>query len=233
MESLSKSLHKAIYRSKERETQLRRSSEFLEFAQTAGGFGIFDLDLATAQLSGTPLFFELIGLPYRAISPSRATNGWRPFIPEDFETVVRELSTAISAGGHFRVEYRTLLSTAAYAGWRRGEKCCAMPKACRPGSSAPSPTSPSASDLEDTLRHTTESLNIAQTAAGVATMDLNFAPPQLGSAPTTSTRCWASNPRPALDELGARLARVHPEDLERIRQRPLRDDARRRSRLSL
>ena len=33
--------------------------------------------------------------------------------------------------------------------------------------------------LEDTLRQKTESLNIAQTAAGVATMDLNFARQQL------------------------------------------------------
>src|SRR5216683_2976364 len=42
---------------------LRRSSEFLEFAQAAGGFGVFDLDLVTGQIIGTPLYFELLGMP--------------------------------------------------------------------------------------------------------------------------------------------------------------------------
>ena len=41
---------------------LRQSSEFLEFAQAAGGFGVFDLNLFTDQITATPLFFELLGL---------------------------------------------------------------------------------------------------------------------------------------------------------------------------
>src|SRR5271168_3377010 len=49
-------------------SQFRRSSDFLEFAQAAGGFGVFDLNLANGDISGTALFFELIGLPSRDLS---------------------------------------------------------------------------------------------------------------------------------------------------------------------
>ena len=79
-ESLSRSLHKAIYRSKERETQLRRSSEFLEFAQAAGGFGIFDLDLATgADRPARRCSSSSSGCKY-AMPISCATSGSPPFI---------------------------------------------------------------------------------------------------------------------------------------------------------
>src|SRR4029077_19189176 len=46
--------------------ELRRSTEFLEFAQAAGGFGVFDLDLVTGRIIGTPLYFELLGIPNSA-----------------------------------------------------------------------------------------------------------------------------------------------------------------------
>ncbi len=230
MESLSKSLHKAVYRGKERETQLRRSSEFLEFAQTAGGFGIFDLDLVTAQLSCTPVFFELIGLPYRRLAFTR--QEWLATVhPEDFESVARELSTAISAGGHFQSEYRSLLLDGGIR-WlaARGE-------VLRDAEGLPARVIGTITDisqrkeLEDTLRHTTESLNIAQSAAGVATMDLNFA-----------RRSWVCSDNfyemlgiessTRLDDLDARLARVHPDDVDAHPAGPRRG-GQRRPRLSL
>jgi PAS domain S-box-containing protein len=216
-EALSASLHKVIYRSKQRATQLRRSSEFLEFAQTAGGFGIFDLDLVTAQMVGTPLFFDLIGLPGCDVAFVR--QEWLATIhPEDFESVVRELNEAISAG-RFQAEYRTLLldGSARWLG-ARGE-------VLRDAEGLPARLIGTLTDiserkrLEDTLRHTTESLNIAQTAAGVATMDLDFAHRRwicsdnchelLGIAATAS-----------LGDFDARLARLHRDDLERVRRAP-------------
>src|SRR5450631_175599 len=45
--------------------QTRRSADILELAQEAGGFGVFDLDLVTGDISGTPQFFDLIGLQSR------------------------------------------------------------------------------------------------------------------------------------------------------------------------
>ena len=107
IEILSNRLHKAIIRGRERETQLRRSSEFLEFAQEAGGFGIFDLDLVTGQVTGTPLFFDLLGLAnYTALF---TRDDWLATVhPEDLETVIQKLNHAIATGGSLQAEYRTL-----------------------------------------------------------------------------------------------------------------------------
>src|ERR1700684_3489398 len=70
--------------------------DFLEFAQAAGGFGIFDLDLVTGDISGTPLFFELIGLANRKVCLARGE--WVATIhPEDVESVVLALGSAIES----------------------------------------------------------------------------------------------------------------------------------------
>src|SRR6204780_6021253 len=62
----------------------RRSAEFLEFAQSAGGFGVFELNLVTGIIKGTSLFFELIGLECRDMSLSR--EEWLASIhPQDLE----------------------------------------------------------------------------------------------------------------------------------------------------
>jgi hypothetical protein len=70
--------------SSESDTSSRRAAEFLEFAQAAGGFGVFELNLVTGHIKGTSLFFELIGLECRDMS-SRAKNGWHPFIPRTWK----------------------------------------------------------------------------------------------------------------------------------------------------
>src|ERR1700730_73479 len=86
---------------------MRRSAEFLEFAQAAGGFGVFDLDLLTGGISGTPLFFDLIGLAYCDATLTR--EEWVATIhPEDLEAVVVELGAAIDSGTQYQSEYRTL-----------------------------------------------------------------------------------------------------------------------------
>ncbi len=67
---------------RDRHCALAHSPDFLEFAQAAGGFGVFDLNLATGGISGTPLFFELIGLPGRDLTLTR--EEWVATIhPED------------------------------------------------------------------------------------------------------------------------------------------------------
>src|SRR6201999_4336087 len=87
------------------ETSSRRSAEFLEFAQAAGGFGVFELNLVTGQIKGTSLFFELIGLQCRDMSLTR--EEWLPSIyPEDLEGVVHALSDAVASGSGYETEYR-------------------------------------------------------------------------------------------------------------------------------
>ncbi|MDP9014154.1 MAG: response regulator [Pseudomonadota bacterium] len=108
IETLSSRLHQTVYRGRERETQLRRSSEFLEFAHAAGGLGVFDLDLVTGQLTGTPLFFGFLDLKNRHMPFTRGE--WLATVhPEDYEELVQRLNDAIATGGKFQAEYRSLL----------------------------------------------------------------------------------------------------------------------------
>ncbi len=74
-------------------------------------------------------------------------------------------------------------------------------------------------ELEEKLRYATESLNIAQAAAGLATFDFNF---------SRNSRLCSENfhtllgiPRSTkLDDLNLLLSRVHPDDVERSRNAP-------------
>jgi two-component system, sensor histidine kinase and response regulator len=198
---------------------MRRTADFLEFAQAAGGFGVFDLDLATGGISGTPLFFELIGL--KSNDQALTREEWVATIhPEDFESVVLALGAAIDSDTRYQAEYRTLrlngevrwlASTGQIVKDAEGQ-------AARAVGTVSDITE--RKQLEERLRYATESLNIAQTAAGLATFDFNFA---------TTSRICSDNfhallgiPRSTkLDDLSTTLSRVHPEDVQRMRSAPI------------
>ncbi len=197
---------------------LRRSSDFLESAQAAGGFGVFDLDLLSGDITGTPLFFELIGQRSPNLTLSR--EEWVAGIhPEDLESVVLALGAAIDLGTRYQCEYRTLLLTGEVR-WlaSRGE-------ILKDADGRPSRAIGTVADvterkeLEEKLRYATESLNIAQAAAGLATFDFNF---------SRNSRLCSENfhtllgiPRSTkLDDLNLLLSRVHPDDVERSRNAP-------------
>jgi PAS domain S-box-containing protein len=196
-----------------------RSSEILEFAQIAGGFGVFDVNLATGDISGTALFFELIGLPSRDLTLK--CDEWVATIhPEDLESVVLTLGAAIDTGTRYECEYRALLSNGDVR-WlaNRGQ-------VLNDAEGRPARTIGTISDiterkqLEEKLRCATESLNIAQTAAGLATFDFNFG---------RNTRICSDNfhtllgipPSTKLDDLNLLLTRVHRDDVVRARGAPL------------
>ncbi len=155
------------------DTAVRRSAEFLEFAQAAGGFGVFELNLATGNIKGTSLFFELIGFECRDMCLSR--EEWLASVyPEDLEGVVRTLSDAIAQGGGYETEYR-ILTTSGEMRWLAG-RGQVLPGTGGYDSRIIGTITDitERKELEDQLRHATESLNIAQTAAGVATFDFDF-----------------------------------------------------------
>jgi PAS domain S-box-containing protein len=208
-----------IISAKQRDAQLRRSSDFLRFAQAAGGFGVFDLDLVSGDISGTPLLFELIGLPSRDLTLTR--EEWVASIhPEDLEGAVIELGAAIDAGAKYQSEYRALRLNGEVR-WlaSRGE-------VMNDAEGYPARVIGTITDitdrkqLEEKLRYATESLNIAQTAAGLATFDFNFG---------RHTRICSDNfrallgipPSTQLDDLNHLLSRVHPDDVARCRSAPL------------
>ncbi|HEV7612156.1 MAG TPA: PAS domain-containing protein [Steroidobacteraceae bacterium] len=203
----------------ERDPQFRRSSDFLEFAQAAGGFGVFDLNLLTGEISGTPFFFELIGLESRRLSLAR--EDWVATIhPEDLEAVALALGAAIDTGTKYHCEYRALLLNGDVR-WlsSRAEVMCDT-EHCPVRAVGTLSDITERKQLEEKLRYATDSLNIAQTAAGLATFDFNFGRNEricsdnfhalLGIPPSTK-----------LDDLNFLLSRVHPDDVSRSRNAPL------------
>ncbi|HEX4151367.1 MAG TPA: PAS domain-containing protein [Steroidobacteraceae bacterium] len=222
LDALSETLYDVVYRTQERETELKRTAEFLRFVQHVGGFGIFELDLESAEIEATPLFFQLIGVEPHGVTFTR--HDWLATLhPEDFEPVIHALGAALEGGRTFQAEYRTLLQNGSVR-WlaTRGEISHAA-------DGMPARLIGTVTDvterkhLEASLRRKTESLNIAQSAAGVATLDLNF-----------QRRSWICSDNlhdmlaiPAstqLNDLNGRLANVHPQDLERIRRAPFDTD---------
>ena len=218
IEMLSNQMRKGISRGRERENQLRRSSEFLEFAQEAGGFGVFDLDLVTGQIVSTPLFLELLGVSNGDALFTR--DEWLATVhPEDFEGLVHTLNAAIDSKSTFQSEYRSLRLDA-NARWLAVRGRVVEDRgglAARAIGTITDITERKV--LQESLRHATESLNVAQVVAGVATMDLDFGRNNcvvsanylnlLGLPPTTP-----------LDDFEAQLATVHAEDVEHIRTTP-------------
>src|SRR5882757_8778810 len=198
---------------------MRRSAEFLEFAAAAGGFGVFDLDLVSGGISGTPLFFDLIGLNQGGGTLTR--EEWVATIhPDDLEAVVVELGAAIDAGCPYQSEYRAVTQSGEVR-WlaSRGQ-------IVGDGDGVPARIVGTITDitqrkqLEEQLLYATESLNIAQAAAGLATFDFNF---------DRHSRICSDNfhlllgipPSTSLDDLGELLSRVHPDDIDRCRNAPL------------
>jgi two-component system, sensor histidine kinase and response regulator len=205
------------------DTALRRSAEFLEFAQEAGGFGVFELNLVTGNIRGTSLFFELVGLECRDMSLTR--EEWLASIhPEDLESVVHALSDAVASGSGYETEYRTLTAMGEIR-WLAGRGQVLLG-----GEGYDSRAIGTITDiterkaLEDKLHYATESLNIAQTAAGVATFDFDF---------RRNGRICSDNfhellgipPATPLDDLNRALSRVHPDDFARVRSAPLETTA--------
>jgi len=219
IEALSARMHRAIFRGRERETQMRRSSEFLEFAQAAGGFGVFDLDLVTGQMTGTPLFFELQGL--KNANGLFTREDWLATVhPDDYELLVDVLNDAIGVAGTFQCEYRALHENGKFR-W-----LAARGQVLRDPEGLPARAIGTAADvtdrkqLEDSLRYATESLSMAQKIAGVATFDLDFRR-QSFLASDAFHELLAIPPTTPLDDLDGIMAAVHPEDVERIRWAPL------------
>jgi signal transduction histidine kinase/DNA-binding response OmpR family regulator len=164
---LSTSLRKAVSLGRERETRTRRAADLLKYAQVASGFGIFELDLASEQLTGTPVFFELLDMESRHLTISR--QEWLATIhPEDFEAALRELNAAVAAGGVFHAEYRCVLLDGGIR-WlvSRGE-------AVKGADGQPVRLIGTVRDiserkrLEETLRHTTQAALDAKLAAEAA-----------------------------------------------------------------
>ncbi|HEY2145619.1 MAG TPA: PAS domain-containing protein, partial [Steroidobacteraceae bacterium] len=135
------------------------------------------------------------------------------------EGVVRALSDAIALGRGYETEYRTLTPSGEIR-WLAGRGQVLLGTEAHDTRLIGTITDVTErKELEDRLRYATESLNIAQTAAGVATFDFDF---------RRHSRICSDNFRelmglPAsmpLDDLNRTLANVHPADFLRVRSAP-------------
>jgi PAS domain S-box-containing protein len=197
----------------------RGSSEFLEFAQAAGGFGVFELNLVTGLIQGTSLFFELIGLECRDRILSR--EQWLATVhPEDLESVVDALSAAVASGSGYQLEYRTLLG-GGETRWLAGRGQILPATEGHDARAIGTITDVTErKHLEDKLLYATESLNIAQAAAGVATFDFDFK--RDGRICSDNFRELLGIPAHTdLQNLNEVLVQVHPDDFAHVRSAPL------------
>jgi two-component system, sensor histidine kinase and response regulator len=196
-----------------------RSFEFLEFAQAAGGFGVFELNLESGALKATPLVFDLIGLAAGPDLSLSRDEFLATVHPEDLEGLVHSLIVAAGSGGSYQHEYRSLRANGEIR-WLsgRGQVLLQAEEDTRIVGTITDITDRKA--LEAKLQDATESLSIAQMAAGVATFDFDFA---------NQHRICSDNlyelmdlpPVASLNDLNSLLVRVHPDDFARVRGAPL------------
>jgi PAS domain S-box-containing protein len=208
-----------ISHARARDAQLRRSGDFLEFAQSASGFGVYDLNLLSGEIHGTKLFFELTGQTSHDLALRR--EEWMASIhPGDLEAVVAVLGTAIETGAKYHFEYRNLLLS--------GEVCwlASSGQVLMDAEGYPSRAIGTIANvterkrLEERLQHATDSLNIAQAAAGLATFDFDFGANQRICSEHFHALLGIPPAMP-LDDLNRLLSRVHPDDVARSRSAPL------------
>jgi PAS domain S-box-containing protein len=199
---------------------LRRSADFLEFAQSAGGFGVFELNFHTGEIQGTSLFFELIGLDAAGNSQLSLEELLATVHPEDLEGVVESLGAAVASGQPYRHEYRTLRMGGAIH-WLAGRG-----QILTDGDTRQTRIVGTVTDITDRkllevkLRAATESLNLAQAAAGVATFDFDY---QHGTHSCSDNfyELLGIPPGTPLDDSTRLMSRVHRQDFARVRRGPV------------
>jgi len=86
--------------------KLRERDEILTMAEQSAGIGVWDIDLATETVRGTPQFWRLTGLPpTEAPLPLEATRGLR--LPKDCQRVAKGFNSIVTNHADcFEMEYR-------------------------------------------------------------------------------------------------------------------------------
>jgi PAS domain S-box-containing protein len=198
---------------------MRASKEFLQMAQSAGGIGIFELDLNARLMRGSDVLFQLLGMP--------SDNGlitqeqWLAAVhPEDLETLISHFAQAVHASGQFHVEYRVLRPDGSVL-WTS-----ATGRVLLDGFGAARRVIGTVADVhrrklvEEDLKRTANSLAIAQKAGGIATFDVNLL---TGEAVQSDNMREILGIRPdePLPNRALWLELVHPDDRSQV-EHPLR-----------
>ena len=199
---------------------LRRSADLLEFAQTVGGFGVFEFNFQSGEIQGTSLFFELIGLNSGDDNDLSLQELLSTVHPQDIDLVMESFSSAVTSGQPYQHEYRCLRVSGEIR-WLAGRGQILADSASQQTRIVGTVTDITERKLlEVKLRAATESLNLAQAAAGVATFDFDYQ----HDAHSCSDNFYELLGVPAgtpLDSPTRLLARVHAQDFARVRRGPV------------
>ena len=197
-----------------------RSADFLEFAQAAGGFGVFELNFHTGEIRGTSVFFDLIGLAQGSDSTLTLRELLCTIHPQDLEAVIDALSNAVTTGLPYSQEYRSLRIDGDIR-WLAGRGQVLTDSDNSQVRIVGTLTDiTDRKQLEVQLRAATESLNVAHTAAGVATFDFDKSHKVLCCSDNLYELRGVPSGTP-LDDTDRMLARVHRQDIALLRAAPL------------
>jgi PAS domain S-box-containing protein len=195
------------------ESALRRTSDFLQLAQAAGGIALFDMDLRSGIIEGSDLYFELHGLP---AGRQLTRDEWlATVLPDDLERVTQEFAEATQDAGPYAIEYRVSRPNGRTA-WL---SCSGRVLAGADGS--PARIVCTMTDVtrrrtvEERLRATAESLSLAQTAGRIATYDVNHVTGQSVVSENFSVITGLPQ-RPGALRGTEWLNLVHPDDRMRV-----------------
>lgn len=101
------------------EQQLRDNDERLRLAVDAGGFGTWDLDLASGRAVCSPRLLSLFGYDHTA-GPELSATSWQEHIhPEDQSAVQAEIERARASRANYEMEYRRLRADTGEVRWMR------------------------------------------------------------------------------------------------------------------
>jgi len=202
-----------VYERRLSESVLRRTSNFLLLAQSAGGVALYDMDLRTGIVDGSDLYFELLGLP---LKPQLTREQWLSTVhPDDLERVTREFTEGMKSVGHYSIEYRVNRPDGRTAWLSSNGRVLAG------ADGAPARVVGTMTDvtrrrtIEERLRATAESLSLAQTAGRIATYDVNHLTGQSVVSENFSAITGLPQ-RPGALRGTEWLNLVHPEDRMRV-----------------
>jgi PAS domain S-box-containing protein len=153
------------------EAELRNRGEALTLAEESAGIGIWDMELGTGMVRGTPQFFNMMGLPAAETIPIEEIRGVRH--PADRASIVDGFDAAVASGAStYDSEYRIVRNGEVRWIFGRG-------RVARDGAGKPVRYSGIDIDIterkrtEEALRRNDERLRIALTAARMFVWEQN------------------------------------------------------------
>ena len=194
-----------------------RESELLEFAQTTGGFGVYEYDFGTGMIRGTSALFRLLGMDPDRVSCTR--QEWLATVHTgDVEAVMRALDGADRGTGRNQAQYRSLRSSGEVRWLHAHGQVVAGPDGLPARAIGMIRDITEVRELEDKSRRI-EALNRAQKLAGMATFHFDFAAQDL-IASDNFRELLAVPADTRLENFDALLDGVHPDDVEKARRAP-------------